>query len=429
MAIDLSSFYAVSDTGSVVKSVDGVTWTLVTGVGLPASNFDIHSLVWSPELQMFLIMGSNSSTGGARSYAWDGTTLTDLSTAVPYYISAATWSPELQMFIAVGSTTGFTFSASKCVTSVDGINWTDHSAALNSALSGGGGYANDVIWIPELSCFVVVGGSGAIATSPDGATWTYRATPAANLNKFAWSSPLNLLLLSRSGSYYYSSDAVTWTSAGLSMGDGNSAWSDLLNVFLGFFTNGFLYSSTGVGGWIGKSIWSSGDVPAGIAENGSIAVVIGKANKAHTGTVAGGTWTEQSTPATGYLTRIAYTTPPAPKTEPSGIASEESFGSPTILQISHVSPSGVASSEAVGSPTAVEMLQSIRPPGITSQEIVGSLAVAPGPVTLSATGISSSESVSNAHLVVGGTPWTRTQADKNPYKGLVLAKQPYIRKV
>ena len=75
---------------------------------------------------------------------------------------------------------------------------------------------------------------------------------------------------------------------------------------------------------------------------------------------------------------------------PTGIASAEAFGTPTISASSDVSPIGIASGEAFGTP-ALLATNDISPSGIASGEAFGTPTIVAGEVTISPTGIASAE--------------------------------------
>ncbi|MCB0190624.1 MAG: hypothetical protein KDJ65_01625 [Anaerolineae bacterium] len=87
---------------------------------------------------------------------------------------------------------------------------------------------------------------------------------------------------------------------------------------------------------------------------------------------------------------------------PSGVASGEAFGSPTISTgpVS-ISPTGVASAEAIGD-AVLTSLVSISPAGIDSGEAFGSNTLTPGGVFVLPTGVTSEEAIGDAVVTVGG---------------------------
>jgi hypothetical protein len=127
------------------------------------------------------------------------------------------WSPDLDLFVIVGSGTD------DIATSPDGITWTGQGQYWS--IPGGQGTA--VVWSSSLALFVAVGttydGSESIYTSPDGATWTPRGNPwtpstfVANDQCVAWDETAALFVAGANiedggpGAIATSPDGVTWT--------------------------------------------------------------------------------------------------------------------------------------------------------------------------------------------------------------------------
>lgn len=119
------------------------------------------------------------------------------------------------------------------------------------------GFCNISVWADGLSLFVAGGisndGSVAIATSPDGTTWTTRGNPwgaGGTCIGMAWSEPLGLLVAAGVGDSYSSAalftspDGITWTSRGNPANTTSGtdpfaantvalAWSDDFSLFVG----------------------------------------------------------------------------------------------------------------------------------------------------------------------------------------------------
>ena len=96
---------------------------------------------------------------------------------------------------------------------------------------------------------------------------------------------------------------------------------------------------------------------------------------------------------------------------PSGIATEEAFGSATITTGAvSVAPTGIVSEEAFGSHTISGVIppQTLEPTGIASEETFGSHTVAVGALTIAPDGITSEESFGSHTLLVGAVFITPT---------------------
>jgi hypothetical protein len=134
------------------------------------------------------------------------------------------WSPELNLFCAVGGSGGV-------ATSPDGITWTARTASESNSWYG-------VAWSPELNLFCAVSTSGTnrVMTSPDGITWTARSAAAANnWISITWSPELLLFCAAAqtgTNRLMTSPDGITWTARGSSTNELTSVtWSPELGIF------------------------------------------------------------------------------------------------------------------------------------------------------------------------------------------------------
>lgn len=112
------------------------------------------------------------------------------------------WSPELKLFCAVSSS-----GTGQVATSPDGKTWTAHTGGLYTWKS--------VCWSSKLKLFCAVGTSAIrVMTSPDGVTWTTQAAPAGSWVSVCWSPQLALFCAvsnNISPQVMVSSDGATWT--------------------------------------------------------------------------------------------------------------------------------------------------------------------------------------------------------------------------
>jgi hypothetical protein len=101
--------------------------------------------------------------------------------------------------------------------------------------------------------------------------------------------------------------------------------------------------------------------------------------------------------ATGIPSDEAFGTPNVnaiQKVTPTGMATAESFGNPTVVRGPvTVTPAAIASVEAFGSPTVVPLLTYVGVAGIATSEAFGNPTVAPGKVTVLTTGMASAEAM------------------------------------
>lgn len=98
---------------------------------------------------------------------------------------------------------------------------------------------------------------------------------------------------------------------------------------------------------------------------------------------------------TGIATQEAFGTPTftfgAVGIAPSGIATEEAFGVPTFISVFDLSPGSIASEEAFGTPSIAVGAVTVSPNGIATEEAFGAPSVTGGALVVDATGIPSEE--------------------------------------
>lgn len=202
----LGRMVATGLDGYGAYSSDGITWTGITGV--VAGVDDANKVVWAgaPE-NRFVAAGTGgegrySATGNASLWTLGGSGTGALALGLAY-------SPTLDRFVLSDNFGQFRYCS-------DFASWTVIATTPFTAASE---TARSVRWIPQLALFVAVGGSGVIATSPDGITWTRRGTGLSSqpLYDVKWSSALGKLV-AVGYEVLTSSDGVTWAWAAGSSG-------------------------------------------------------------------------------------------------------------------------------------------------------------------------------------------------------------------
>ncbi len=244
-------WFAGNNVGQIFTSTDGVNWTLRAQ---PVANATVRSFTWNQSTgsPLYSVVGYTGTT-----YLWatstDGSTWTNRSAAenltdivfgngvwvgnyVNSYVKQSTNGTSWNVTPGpIGSQTlnstahnGVTGAGSVFVTvgnagsvassNADGTTWTTRSSGVSAAL-------NAVAFGNGL--FVAVGNTGVITTSPDGVTWTVRAT-ANQLTTYNFSSVVygagrwiavtNSGSIGNSGSTYggafVSTDGITWRPVG-----------------------------------------------------------------------------------------------------------------------------------------------------------------------------------------------------------------------
>jgi hypothetical protein len=196
---------STSQSYSAVSS-DGITWTLYS---LP-TNGTWNELTWSSQLSLMVAV----STSPLRSLAYssDGQTWITLN---PYSLAqtrwnSVCWAAEAGLFVAVGSFADA--GVNQCVmTSPNGITWTQRTAPATKDWY-------SIAWSPELKLFAAVsrtGDTSGIMTSPDGVSWTLRTTPAIAFTCIIWIPEMSMFVVSNdstNASVTVSRDGITWIS-------------------------------------------------------------------------------------------------------------------------------------------------------------------------------------------------------------------------
>ena len=207
-----------ANPGSIAYADD---WTLRT-----ATSVGWRSVAWSPTLGLLAAVKANDVMTST-----DGINWTDRTAASGSTWNDVAWSPTLGLFAAVHSDN--TALTNQVMTSTDGVSWT-----LRTTPGGTNGLiaVKAITWAQSLGLFAAVGvsnpGKPQVMTSPDGVNWTLRTTPDVDLKEIAWSEDLGLFVaINGAGSshadapYFVTSpDGINWTQRDT----GNSCtWQDI----------------------------------------------------------------------------------------------------------------------------------------------------------------------------------------------------------
>ncbi|MDR1705729.1 MAG: phage tail protein [Clostridiales bacterium] len=212
-----------------LKSDDGVKWDSENDLRWTTdaeANDQIHfeCICWSQELGLSIAGGRTRVDGSVKS---QGVLYYSMDAGVSWVKALITpglgtffsvcWSPELRIFVAVGS---------YVYTSSDGIVWVARTSPPRTI--------DSVIWCAERSQFIGVGGKSSytggscifnVYTSPDGREWTEVSTTINGAGRDGsvtngsgasyWlryaSSPGMFLAISRNGLARTSADLINWT--------------------------------------------------------------------------------------------------------------------------------------------------------------------------------------------------------------------------
>jgi len=177
-------YVAVGNSGTVLTSEDGVTWTRRTVSGVTQN---LQSVIH--ENGKYVAVGQN----GTIITSEDGVTWTKTVSGSQNLQSVIYGNGK---FVAVGA-------SGRVITSTNGTNWTAQSSNVYSNLNGVT-YANNQ--------YVIVGASGTVITSPDGVTWTAQ-TSNIYYELYAISYENGKYVAGgQYGTLASSSDGVSWTS-------------------------------------------------------------------------------------------------------------------------------------------------------------------------------------------------------------------------
>lgn len=169
----------------------------------------------------------------------------------------------------------------------------------------------DIAWNGSIFC--AIGASNAVATSPDGITWTGRTTGATNsYTGICWAPSLGLFVAVGTDSsgfitlIYTSPDGITWTqryTSGTPLL--NSCCSNAAGtVVVACGTSGLLLSSTNGTSWTSRTSGFGTDNISQVAWNGTLFVAVGGAGKIAT-SPDGITWTLRTSGTSNVLIGVA----------------------------------------------------------------------------------------------------------------------------
>lgn len=176
----------VGDSGTVIKSLDGTTWSNASA-GLSGVLNDIHQGV---DGGMWTVVGNSGAlyTADGGLVSWTSRDPNTANHLQSVHFNGSLW-------VAVGNSGTIT-------TSSDGITWTatTHGAAQLRRVYYGNG-----LW-------VTCGASGTVYSSPDAVTWTLRSTPNPSSTYAGMTYANGLWVISgNGGKVITSTDGATWT--------------------------------------------------------------------------------------------------------------------------------------------------------------------------------------------------------------------------
>jgi hypothetical protein len=188
-------------------------------------DFNWISICWSPDLEMFVVGGTNTST---FLYSYNGRNWysTTTGTQTGRYEEIA-WSPKLNLFVAVSSTN--TIETGKQVAySSDGISW--QYATLDTT----GISWRSICWSADRNIFLAVSDGPQVMYSSNGINWTIIPNVGVSLKRaIVWGSHVGLFVSVGNSFISYSRDGISWNNASLIASNYNSvAYSEDLQLFV-----------------------------------------------------------------------------------------------------------------------------------------------------------------------------------------------------
>jgi hypothetical protein len=226
MFVAVSNSSTSSNSYSILYSYNGIDWIIIN-----TGSFVLYGICWSPELSLFIACGQNCILISSNGINW-----TSQTSPANYRWQSICWSPELSLFAAVAQNPGTT---SAIATSPDGITWTLRTSRNVSW--------QKIIWVSNLNLFIKIGLSTttSISTSPDGINWTARTTPNVNWYGITYSNTLNLLVAvsttnTATNKIMTSTDGITWTGQTINLsisGLYTILWISELNIFIAAINN------------------------------------------------------------------------------------------------------------------------------------------------------------------------------------------------
>lgn len=183
-------------------STDGITWNSITTSAVPPNPVSAYS----PSLGLWVMAGGTAGAVRTSTTAL-ANTWTARTTPVAWQVASLgakriVWNGSLFVIIPLGP-------YGKCLTSPDGITWTERALPIVSTWNGLAYGAYDGIWMASSN-------SGAMATSADGLTWagsSFAPAGVADLavNGSVWAMPT---LSAFGGGIVWSADkGATWHQA------------------------------------------------------------------------------------------------------------------------------------------------------------------------------------------------------------------------
>lgn len=221
---------AGSGTNTICLSRDnGITWTQST-TGISVMTTVANAVAWNGNIWVAVGQGTNSIATSPDGVTWTGRTTTAIFSTAGFDIL---WIDKLKLWIAVGTGTN------AIATSPDGVNWTSRVLVATGSFSTG---AYRIGWNGNQILVLGNGTNNSLALSTNGTSWILLGLPitasASGYGGIAWSGQLWAAVSDAATNIWTSPDGITWTSrATLTSGNCRSiAWNGSIFFVLGSST-------------------------------------------------------------------------------------------------------------------------------------------------------------------------------------------------
>ncbi len=261
----------VGDTGTMLSSRDGVTWTIRA---LPdGGTANMACVIWTGSLWVAV---GNVVAGTSIFISENGITWTQSAMIAGTDLRCLVWTGSIFVIAGIGGIV---------LTSPDAVTWTAQTSGTTdrffaAATSG--------------TLIVLTGLNGRIITSPDGVTWTSQTSGTANIIRGATWGASQFVVTGDLGLILTSPDGVTWTSRTSGIGSGLHAVAWWAGLYMAVGPAGVILTSTDGITWAPQTSGVTEIFDALIYDtNNSLWVVTGRNGSILT-SPDGVTWTSQT---------------------------------------------------------------------------------------------------------------------------------------
>ena len=194
VAYGIAGFFAGGDNGTILSTLDTITWTQKTSGTTARLNAGVSSAVGT-----YVFAG----TGGAVATSSDGgATWTTPGTGVLSDLYGATWGNN--RFVVVGAN-------GTIITGNTGGDWVQVDNQQNTVALRGAAYGQFITTASStpVNVYVVVGDNGLVLRSEDGTSWTVQPSfTTKNLRGVVYGG--RFVAVGEDGSIFTSVDGITW---------------------------------------------------------------------------------------------------------------------------------------------------------------------------------------------------------------------------